>query len=65
VELRSVPVLIGLIAIAASLALAFRWEVATTSAENGAVYRLNRWSGTITWCVPRNVPPSNLDCETK
>ena len=39
--------------------------VATTSAANGAVYRLNRWNGVITWCVPRAVPPSNLDCDAK
>jgi hypothetical protein len=56
--------MIGLMAVAASLAFAFRWEVATTSAANGAVYRLNRWNGALTWCVPRR-PPSNLDCEAK
>jgi hypothetical protein len=62
---RNISVMIGLMAVAASLAFAFRWEVATTSAANGAVYRLNRWNGAITWCVPRAVPPSNLDCEAK
>jgi hypothetical protein len=63
VVLRSVSAMIGLIAVAASLAFAFRWEVAGSG--DGAVYRLNRWTGAITWCMPRTLPPSNLDCEVK
>jgi hypothetical protein len=62
---RGVSIMIGLIIVAACVAYTFRWEIATTSAANGAIYRLNRWNGAITWCVPRTAPPSNLDCEAK
>jgi hypothetical protein len=63
VVFRSVSILIGLTALAAIIAFTFRWEV--SGSGDGAVYRLNRWTGAITWCMPRTVPPANLDCEVK
>jgi hypothetical protein len=63
--IRNVSILIGFMIVAVSLMFSLRWQVATTGAESGAVYRLDRWSGEITWCVPRADPPSNLNCEPK
>ena len=44
---RNISIIVGAALIAAVLAIVSRWEV---SIGPGAVYRLDRWTGTLTRC---------------
>jgi hypothetical protein len=58
-------ILLGALAIAATLAFVFRWEV-TIRVDRGAesVFRLDRWSGTIVPCKRKVIGEGIVyDCE--
>jgi hypothetical protein len=44
--------LAGALAIAASIVFIGRWQM---TAEAGSLYRLDRWTGAVEFCVPRQV----------
>jgi len=53
-------IILGCFIIAAAIALTLHWEVVS---QGASVYRLNRWTGTIVWCRPINLPQTiKLDC---
>ena len=66
---RIVAITIGGVAIAAAILVAKRWEIAVVA---GAVYRLDRWTGSITHCdddwvqvKPTAGAPVQVDCRLK
>lgn len=53
---------IGL-AIAASIALTSHWSLMAPGGAQRGIYRLNRWTGEVIWCVGRSLqPPDRADC---
>jgi hypothetical protein len=58
--------IVGAVIVAVVVAFGTRWSVSTLGTQTtSAIYRLDRWTGAITWCVPRTPPPSKLDCEVQ
>jgi hypothetical protein len=73
----SVPtsIIIGALIIAATIAFLFRWSVVVgpTTGERTdyplqGIYRLDRWTGSVTWCrgaLPGLLTPSSIKCDAK
>ena len=50
-------IVIGALIISGAILFEFRWEIAATSP---GAYRLDRWTGEITWCIPRHEAEAQL-----
>jgi hypothetical protein len=66
---RTISIIAAALIIAAAMVFTQRWEIAAVS---GAVYRLDRWNGTITHCdddwvqvKPNPGGPIRVDCTSK
>jgi hypothetical protein len=66
---RIISIVAAALIIAAALVFTQRWEIAAVS---GAVYRLDRWTGTITHCdddwvqvKPNPGGPIKVDCTSR
>jgi hypothetical protein len=70
----AVAILVGSLIIAATIAVVSRWSIITgpTTGESTdypiqGIYRLDRWTGKVTWCSAHGLPgpaaPSFVDCE--
>ena len=72
----SIPaaVLTGALIIALTVALMFRWTIVVGPTTGEAtdyplqgIYRLDRWTGGVTWCRPHGLPglisPTKVYCE--
>jgi hypothetical protein len=64
---RNITIIAGAVIVAAAMLFVFRWEFSTVP---GAVYRLDRWNGTITHCddewvqvKPNAGGPIKVDCK--
>jgi hypothetical protein len=56
-------IIIGALIIAATIAVSFRWSIATNTSP-GAVNRLDHWTGAIDRCVA-DISPSRFNCEAQ
>lgn len=75
----SVPtsIIIGVLIIAATIAFLLRWSiiVGPTTGEKTdyplqGIYRLDRWTGNVTWCRPNHglpslLEPATINCDVK
>jgi hypothetical protein len=53
-------IILGCLIVAAAIGFTLHWDVV---GQGASVYRLNRWTGAITWCRPVNFPQTiKLDC---
>jgi hypothetical protein len=66
---RNLSIILGAVIIAATIAITLRWDLAAVA---GAVYRLDRWTGTVTHCdddwvqvKPNPGGPIRVDCAAK
>lgn len=68
-------ILTGTLVIAATIAALFRWSLVigpttgeATEIPLQGIYRLDRWTGNVTWCrgvLPGVLAPSKINCEAK
>jgi hypothetical protein len=69
-------ILTAALIIAATLAVLLRWTIVvgpttgeTTDYPLQGIYRLDRWTGSVTWCRPQGLPglmlPVEVKCEVK
>ena len=73
----SIPtsIMTGALIIAATVAVVLRWSLMTgptigetTDNPIPGIYRLDRWTGSVTWCkgaLPSLLTPSALNCDAK
>jgi hypothetical protein len=72
-----VAILTGTLIIAATVAVLLRWSIVVgpttgeaTDTPLQGIYRLDRWTGAVTWCrpmygLPGVLSPAKVNCEAK
>jgi hypothetical protein len=48
-------IIAGALIIAAAIVFSARWSIVPATVHNG-VYRLDRWTGSVVWCLPSAAP---------